>query len=321
MSAARVELSAPAKVNLSLAVLGTRPDGYHELDSVLLALDLCDRLVLERTEPGSGLQLKLSGPQAAGVPSGVTNLALRAVASVHALARGAGAPGYRLRLTKSIPAQAGLGGGSADAAAAALGAALLLGLDPDDPELGAALAVLGSDCPFFLRARRSGLARCTGRGEHVQPLDAPAPSWCVALVTPAIGCSTQQVYGALGAARAVGRGSAFDLERFLGAGLDEARALLRNDLEPAALAVQPELRGLHALLAEAEPDAFHLAGSGSSFFALCADERAARDVLERVRVLAEARRYALRGRWVLRARGAGVGLVASSSHLWPGGPA
>ncbi len=325
MSGGRILVEAPAKVNLSLAVLGQRPDGYHEVETVLLALDLCDRLELALDEEGErdGLRLELCGPAAGGVPADESNLAARAALSVLELARSRGQrPGpLRLRLEKEIPAGAGLGGASSDAAAAALGAALLLGLDPGEGALVERLARLGSDCPFFFVARASGLARCTGRGERVEPLAPPAFPWTVARVPPESSGSTAQVYGAFSAQREGARRPGFEPARFARAALAEARAQLVNDLEPAALRVHPRLEGLRALLEEGGPHGFRLAGSGSSFFALFADERAARAVLERARVRAEERRYALRGGWVLRARGAGVRVRPSSSQFGEATPA
>jgi 4-diphosphocytidyl-2-C-methyl-D-erythritol kinase len=234
---------------------------------------------------------------------------VRAAEAVRALARAAGhaAPGLHLELEKRIPAQAGLGGGSADAAAAALAAAELCGLAPDDPRVAVALAELGSDCPFFLAARATGLARCTGRGERVQPLPALALPWSLAVFTPELGCATARVYAALGPhPRRSPTVPALGVESLHVASLAELRALLANDLEPAALRAHPALAGLAAVLAEAAPGVFRLAGSGSSWFAFCADDDEAAGLLARVADACEARRYALRARWVLPATSRGL---------------
>ncbi|HEX6882233.1 MAG TPA: 4-(cytidine 5'-diphospho)-2-C-methyl-D-erythritol kinase [Planctomycetota bacterium] len=298
---ARVVLRAPAKVNLSLVVLAKRADGYHELDTVLLALPLADELALE---PGAGAadELLVTGPAAAGVPGDGSNLALRAVDAMRALARARGrpAPGLRVELLKRVPAQAGLGGGSSDAVAAALGACEIFGLAPDLPEVTTELARLGSDCPFFLRARAGGLARCTGRGERVEPWPDPRLPWTIALVTPGFGCATGDVYRAL---QVPSKSAPAAFER-AGLGIDLARdrARLRNDLEAAAERSHPPLAAFRARLETLAPGAFRLAGSGSSFFGLCADEAEAEDLLARLAASDEARRYGLRGRWVLPAR-------------------
>lgn len=314
MSARSIRVRAPAKLNLTLAVLGQRPDGFHELDSVLMALELGDELLAEGG--GEGCSLVVQGPAAAGVPSDATNLALRAALAVRALAaaRGLRPEGVHLTLTKCVPSQAGLGGGSADAAAAAFACAHLFGLDADDPALLQALAELGSDCAFFLTARHSGLARCTGRGEGVEPLPPLALPWSLALVTPDFGCSTAAVYRAFVAPPTRERPRPFD-PRGLGAlPLEEARARLVNDLERAAERAQPELAPFRAHLELHAPGAFRLAGSGSSCFGFFADEVSARNALARVQGATRGRRYALRGQWVLPARSRGMEPLSSKAH-------
>jgi 4-diphosphocytidyl-2-C-methyl-D-erythritol kinase len=305
VSARRVTVRAPAKVNLSLAVLGRRPDGYHELDNVMMTLELGDLVTAEARD--EECTLELGGPAASGVPEDGTNLALRGALAVRALAerRGLAPGGVHLTLEKRVPAQAGLGGGSSDAAAAALACAELWGLDPDEREILEALSALGSDCAFFLAARASGLARCTGRGEIVEPLAALDLRWSLALVTPDFGCSTSAVYAAFASPESKRREP---LEpRALRAGsLEEARALLSNELEPAAERAHPELARFRARLEELAPRAFRLAGSGSSCFGFFADEADARAVLERLEGAQRGRRYALRGRWVLPARSRGL---------------
>ena len=320
MSARRLVLAAPAKVNLGLEVLAKRPDGFHEVDTVLIALELGDRLELSTFERRAGeepLRLELCGPAAQLVPADGSNLAARAVQGVLELARPESrrSTGFTLVLEKHVPAASGLGGGSSDAAAAALGAALLLDHPPEDPRLLELLGRLGSDCPFFLAARASGLARCSGRGERVLAL-APRPfPWSVAVVTPGFGCATADVYRALGSADLASPREPLDVERFFGSSLEAARLLVRNRLEPVALAVHPELARFRALLDEVSPGSFLLAGSGSSFFGLFADEPASRAALEAVRSLAEGRRYALRGAWVTRAQRRGAHVVDSNFQI------
>lgn len=313
MSARRVRVRAPAKVNLSLAVLGRRADGFHELDTVVMALELGDVLELEECA-GTELTLAVRGPAAAGVPSDGSNLALRAALAVQALARARGRSpgGARLVLEKHVPAAAGLGGGSADAAAAALAGCELWGLAPDDAAVLAILAGLGSDCPFFLAARTTGLARCTGRGERVEALPALELPWVLALATPDFGCSTAVVYAAVEPrARPAAR---FDPEALRVAPLAQARGLLANDLEAAAERSHPALAAFRGTLAELAPGAFRLAGSGSSCFGFFADVRAAEAALAALERACEARRYGLRLRWVGPARSAGLAVLKRKSH-------
>jgi len=194
-------LPARAKLNLSLLVTGRRPDGYHEVDTVLQAIDLHDLL---EAEPAGETSLEVVGE----APPDAENLVLKAHAALE------DASGHRLptrfRLHKRIPPGAGLGGGSSDAAAALRLAASLHGLKVD-PALAAGL---GADVPFFLCG---GAARATGRGEHLRPC-APGGPW-FAVAWPGFGLSTADVY-----------------RRW-----DEAGGEGENQLLRAALQVEPRL--------------------------------------------------------------------------------
>jgi 4-diphosphocytidyl-2-C-methyl-D-erythritol kinase len=179
------EQRAPAKLNLELRVLGRRPDGTHEVDTVLQAIGLADRLTIGPA-PESSLVIEGSFP----VPSGPDNIVLRAAAEVGLTAR--------FVLTKSIPPGAGLGGGSSDAAA-------VLRASPDrGPELAAVAARLGADVSFFLRG---GRARATGRGEVIEPI-AFEPGW-FALAWPGYEVSTAAVYRAWDSVGGEGRNHLF----------------------------------------------------------------------------------------------------------------
>lgn len=217
-------LVAPAKLTLSLHITGLRPDGYHLVDAEVLAIDLCD--VLE-VSPGDGLEVALEGPAAEGggfeVPADDDNLVRRALRLVDRRAQ--------VRLRKRIPAGAGLGGGSSDAAA------ILRWAGFDDLE---AAASLGADVPVCLVG---GRARVTGVGERLEPL-APLDE-TFTLVIPPFGCSTPAVYRAWDA---------------LGGPRHE-----RNDLEAAALHVEPRLAAHRDELARSG-EVPVLAGSGSSWF-------------------------------------------------------
>jgi 4-diphosphocytidyl-2-C-methyl-D-erythritol kinase len=280
----RVRARAPAKVNLELAVLGKRPDGYHEIDTLLLALDLADELELVRTRP-AGVRVELAGPFAsADVPADATNLAARAAQQVLDLAGGQG--GVALRLTKNIPSGAGLGGGSADAAAAWIAAALLCGLDPRSSVAEAQLAALGSDCVFFWKASATGFARCQGRGERVEPRALPAQPRCLALIVPDVACPTARVYAAFRA----GSGSG-------------------NDLEAAALEAVPRLREWRETLDSCGGTRWRLSGSGSAFFAPQADPAAAAAGLERALAALRERALVPRGSWLARPSGRGAEIL------------
>ena len=301
MNARRVVVRAPAKVNLTLAVGARRPDGYHGVDTVLVALTLGDRLTAAR-RPEPGVLLRVDGPAAAGVPDDGQNLVVRAAEGLLAAAGATG--GLVVELEKHVPAGGGLGGGSSDAAAAVLATATLLGLDPDGPRGLALLATLGSDCPFFLAARHTGLARCTGRGERVEPwAGVHIPAWFV-LVTPGFGCATARVYQAYRPATA--GPPTLSAARLDGLAAQELAGELRNDLLPAARASHPELAACEAWLGALWPGRFHLSGSGSSWFALCATGAEAEALAAALAADGEGRRFGLRGPWVARAAGHGV---------------
>lgn len=175
-------VSAACKVNLALEVLGKRADGYHELATVMQAVDLRDRLVLEDSET---LELRTLAP---GVPADGTNLALRAA---RALREAAGVDrGVRITLDKHIPVAAGLGGGSTDAAAVLLGLNRLWGLRWPVARLEPVAITLGMDVPFFLRG---GIALATGRGERLEPVAGGAIA--LVLLNPRRASSTADVYG------------------------------------------------------------------------------------------------------------------------------
>jgi 4-diphosphocytidyl-2-C-methyl-D-erythritol kinase len=162
---------AHAKINLTLDVLGRRPDGYHELRSVMQTVSLADELTVEAA-PHLSLEVDRDGsspPGHAGVPEGRANLVWRAAEELRRRRGYQG--GARLRLCKRIPAAAGLGGGSSDAAATLLSLNALWGLRCSRADLVEVAAALGSDVPFFLWG---GTALVSVRGERVQPLLLPA---------------------------------------------------------------------------------------------------------------------------------------------------
>ncbi len=297
MSAAEwFERAAPAKVNLFLEVLERRPDGYHELETVMLALDLADRVRIRRA-PRPGVRCTLSGPFAsADVPRDERNLAVRAALAALALARRMGAlgefEGVELELEKWVPSQAGLGGASSDAAAAFAAVESALGLSFDEREACAALAALGSDCVFFRKAATSGLALCTGRGEIVSAL-APAPeNLAVVVVTPDFGAPTAQVYAQLASPLSWAQSRRSLPECFRSAtsrgSFWSPASRCFNRLEEAAFAALPALADWREILNANGSAQFSLSGSGSSFFCLCPSRAAAEEL--RLTVLAELER-------------------------------
>ena len=269
-NARRLRLSAAAKVNLVLEVLGKRADGYHEIATVMQAVDLSDRLVLEDSD-GLGLTC-----QAPGVPTGAQNLALRAAI---ALREAAGcARGARITLDKRIPAAAGLGGGSSDAAAVLLGLNRLWGLRWPLARLEAVAAGLGMDVPFFLRG---GAALATGRGERLVPLAGRGLS--LVLVNPRFGVSTAEMYGRVTPELYSDGRRAGTLARALARqGWARVAASLYNGLEPAVAAVHPEIARMHAALVAAGALGAVMSGSGPTVFGVARSWEQARQLRARV---------------------------------------
>lgn len=253
-----VRLAAPAKLNLWLRVVGRRPDGYHELDTLMSLLDLAD--VLTRRPDGS--ELEVSGPHAGGVPGDSTNLAWRG------WERGwdGRSPRGSLHLDKQVPVAAGLGGGSSDAAAAWRLArhAAEAGDEPADAATLEALTTIGADVPFF--AARAATARVGGVGERIEPVDGPDRAEVV-LVQPPFGLSTASVFGALTQAD---WSTATDVPE-----------LGHNDLWAAAVRLRSELDDVRRVIARAGGDP-HLTGSGPTMFVLTEDLERAAWVADRV---------------------------------------
>lgn len=184
-----VEAFAPAKVNLALHVTGQGPNGFHQLDSVVVFAGVGDQIA---ASPSSELTLTISGPFAAGVPRDADNLVLRAAQALRE-AHGVRA-GAAIRLAKNLPHGAGIGSGSSDAAAAIRLLAALWGVDPLPPDAPEVLA-LGSDVPVCLRAPAP--MRMRGRGERTDPLPR-LPELGLVLVNPGVALPTGDVFRALG---------------------------------------------------------------------------------------------------------------------------
>jgi 4-diphosphocytidyl-2-C-methyl-D-erythritol kinase len=251
-----------AKVNLFLHVLGRRPDGYHLLDSLAVFPPVGDVLT---AEAAPALSLRLTGPFGAMLATEPDNLVLRAA---RALAASAGvAPQARLTLDKRLPVASGIGGGSADAAAALRLLARLWGVPADLPEIA---ATLGADVPVCLASRP---ARMRGVGEQL--VAAPAlPDAGIALVNPGGAVATALVFRA--------RQGAYGAAAALPAAWPDAAAMardlagLRNDLQPAAVALHPPIgQALDALAADPACLLARMSGSGATCFGLYATPAAA----------------------------------------------
>ncbi|NEK57756.1 4-(cytidine 5'-diphospho)-2-C-methyl-D-erythritol kinase [Geodermatophilus sabuli] len=267
---------APAKVNVHLAVGPLRADGFHELRTVYLAVSLFDTVTVR---PGDGLALTLTGEGAAGagadaVPTDRRNLVWRAA---ELLAERAGVPAdATIAVDKSIPAAAGLAGGSADAAAALVALDALWGTHATRGELAALAAQLGSDVPFSLQG---GVALGSGRGEQLSPVLARR-RWDWVLGIAGEGLSTPAVYAELDRLRAAGRlpdGSDLDSPEPVIAALRSGpvpalAAALANDLQAPAVSLRPALRRALRAATDAGAQASLVSGSGPTVAALAEDE-------------------------------------------------
>jgi len=264
----RFTLRARAKINLNLKVLGRRPDGYHHIETILQTISLHDVLTFEPLSEAIELQVVGGG----GLQAGESNLVLKAAASLAELRpRGAGAS---LRLEKSIPVGAGLGGGSSDAAAALIGLCRLWGIKPSGDILHAAAVTLGADVPFFLTG---GTALATGIGTTVEPLP-DLDDYALLVVSPGVPVSTAEVYARvrrpLTPALKISSMARF-LPTLRGGSTREAEEWVRagNDLEPYACELCPAIGEIKDRLIAAGASVASMSGSGSSVFGIFRDER------------------------------------------------
>ena len=265
-----MSLTAAAKVNLALEILGKRADGYHELATVMQTVDLADRLILEDADE---LALTSSSPD---VPVDESNLAMRAAV---ALRDAAGVEhGVRIRLDKRIPVAAGLGGGSSDAAAVLLGLNRLWRLRWARARLAEVAVTLGIDVPFFLEG---GVALGTGRGEKLGAVS--GGPLALVLVNPGTTLSTAAVYGRVTpdmySTGEHARGMIEALRRRRPA---QVAASLYNGLELAAADVSPNLTRMRAALMAAGALGAAMSGSGPTVFGVARSFEQARQIRARL---------------------------------------
>ncbi len=256
-----VRVSAPAKINLGLHVLGKRPDGYHNIETVFVAIGWCDELEFR---PSDTLELICSDPR---LPTDKTNLCM-AAASLMAKACGVDV-GATIHLEKHIPYGAGLGGGSSDAAATMRGLSRLWGVTVRDEELVAVAAQLGSDVPFFLNARPSV---GEGRGEMLTALERVILPPFVTVVVPNVQVSTADAYASLRPEKRTRP----PLGTMMSSGeATDWKGVLRNEFEASIFSMVPELAGIKEKLYDAGAVYASMSGSGSAVYGLFQDEQGA----------------------------------------------
>lgn len=259
-----VAVLAPAKLNLHLQVLERRPDGYHGIVSVFQAVSLADRLEFRSLKATRGVELHGSFD----CPPHANTIVRAAEAWLEAARIDAG---VEIRVEKRIPAGAGLGGGSSDAAAVLKGLEALFGLELGAAALSGIAGEVGSDVPFFLGAAR---ALVTGRGEIVEPLEPGQPLYAV-IVDPGFPIRTPEAYRAVDASRsdprapvAIDPSSALVKDSLRGAPVDWP---FRNDFLEALAPIHPELEALVLRLRSLGAAFAGLSGSGSACFSLHED--------------------------------------------------
>lgn len=276
------EVRTPAKLNLLLKVIGRRDDGFHEIETLMVPVDLFDSLVFV-SRPTSGIQLTCQwavGRQRfsrlTSMPEGSDNIVVRAVALLRD--RAGVSAGAQIRLLKRIPSGAGLGGGSSDAAASLMVANRAWRLGWSRESLAALAAELGSDVPFFLS---EGSAICRGRGERVERLGALGRLYAV-VVCPPVGLSTADVYRAW---RPIDSACcAMELVGALRRGdLATAAGMLSNGLQDVAARMSPWIGRLIAEFNKTTCLGHQMTGSGSGYFGVFRAAREARCVAARLR--------------------------------------
>lgn len=264
MSETKLTINAFAKINLGLRVLGKRPDGYHEIETVFQSIDLYDTLTVEpNEEPGIHLEIASSW----ALPPERENLVYRAAELV--LSRFSLDRGVRILLEKRIPVGAGLGGGSSDAAATLVALNKLFRLRLSDIELHELALQVGSDVPYFLVG---GLCRGRGRGELLEKLPERFTEHSFVLVVPNSALSTAEVY------------RQYDELRSQGWQPPSARLYedidCANDLEDAALVLCPALHTLRETVRALQPELWGMSGSGPTYYAVWASSAQAQQAAQ-----------------------------------------
>ncbi len=297
-SSTELVIQAPAKLNLFFEVLAKRSDGFHEIETLMVPINLYDTLYF-REEPGGQLELKCQRASSASanhdaqpdaqtssgdgadaieiedLPNGNENLVVRAAELLRE--RTGVRSGVSMRLVKRIPIASGLGGGSSDAAAALLGGNEVWGLGLSPEQLAEIGTELGSDIPFFFA---DGPAICRGRGERVEPI-AGLGALHFVMARPPAGLSTAAVYGACRAGRQPREIVPF-IEALSQGNMKEVGRLMWNRLQPAAEELSPWIERLQNEFAKEDFLGHQMSGSGTSYFGLCRDSHHARRVAKRL---------------------------------------
>ena len=267
---------AAAKINLYLRVLGRRPDGFHEIETVFHSVSLADELAISE-RPGDQVQveMRVGAPSGPPPPALEENLVTIAARLLSARAPGRGHGGAYVEVLKRIPIGGGLAGGSADAAGALVGLNELWGFGLGDQELSDVGASVGSDVPFCLRG---GTQLAAGRGERLTPLAVEGALWFVLAMAdePVLAGAVYELWDESPTTEPAGPGAI--VEALEASDLRRVASLLHNDLETAIVALQPRLKGAVEALEGAGALGARVSGSGPTVYGLCLDEDHARGV-------------------------------------------
>jgi 4-diphosphocytidyl-2-C-methyl-D-erythritol kinase len=263
----RMQVLAPAKINLSLKILDRRSDGFHEVETLIAPITLCDQIEIEKSDSGKEIEFHCDDPS---VPQGDNNLIVRAAKSFFAAIKLK--PAVCIELKKKIPQGAGLGGGSSDAASTLLALNELFETKLPLEALAQIAEPIGSDVPFFIF---QSAAVCKGRGELVTPLKLKEKLW-ILLLKPEFGVPTAWAYSRWGNSREIPRVSyaaqEFDGQTFV------------NDLERSVFEKFVFLAQMKMwLLKQPEVGAVLMSGSGSTVFAVLRENAAAERVAKRAK--------------------------------------
>ncbi|HXX40404.1 MAG TPA: 4-(cytidine 5'-diphospho)-2-C-methyl-D-erythritol kinase [bacterium] len=263
-----LHLNAYAKVNLTLDVIGDRPDGYHDIETVMHTVELHDSIILRESE--SGITIRCASPD---VPADTQNIVYRAAQYLRETFR---IPkGVEVELNKYIPIASGLGGGSSDAAVTLLGLAQMWKLRLSDGQLLDLAGHIGSDVPFFIVG---GAALAVGRGERIRPLR-PLPTTWIVLARPPIQVSTEWAYRVLDHATARRHPDTKAVVRAIEAeDAVQVGRLVCNVFEDVVVAHYPEVAALRDRMLAYKPLGVSLSGTGPVVFALAANEGDARRI-------------------------------------------
>lgn len=277
-----ITLLCPAKINLTLEILGKRSDGYHLLRSIMQPIDLFDEMSLQ-TEKGEGIELELEGIKS---PQNTKNLIYNSAERY--LNKTGIAAKLKFKLSKRIPLQAGLGGGSSNAAAALIGLnRIFKSLNTD--ELINLAAQIGADVPFFINCRTSVVE---GIGEEITVLNS-FPLLHFLIVKPSFGLSTKDVYTRWDD-MSIKDNTSLDINETIEK-YQNGEFLLKNDLEKPAISLNKKISELINLLKQFGCESVSMTGSGTAIFALFSSQFEAKDVYEYLKDSAEFKVFLAKG--------------------------